>query len=94
MGRATDVCQTAPHDNSGSYDGGDPEVQVTRQVTVALHWPRHGIRTRNDTSSKGQRTGSRPLSGRQPDRSRAGTPRDGRWNSTGLDLKNNNSQAG
>jgi hypothetical protein len=30
MGRAADVCQSAPHDDSESYDGGDPEVQVTR----------------------------------------------------------------
>jgi hypothetical protein len=68
MGRLTDVCQSTPHDDSVSYDGGDPEVQVTRQVTVALFWPQHGIKTRSGTSSKRQRTGSRPLSGRQPDR--------------------------
>jgi hypothetical protein len=30
MGHAADVCQTTPHDDSGSYDGADPEVQVTR----------------------------------------------------------------
>jgi hypothetical protein len=53
MGCATDVCQTAPHDDSGSNDGGDPEVQVTRQVPIALHWPQCGIRTQSSTSSKG-----------------------------------------
>jgi hypothetical protein len=53
MGHATDVCQTAPHDDSGSYDGVDPEVQVMRWVTVALHWPQRGIRARSSTSSKG-----------------------------------------
>jgi hypothetical protein len=67
MGRTTDVCQSTPHDDSESYDGGDPEVQVTRQVTVALRWLQRGIRTRSGTSSKGQRTGSRSLSGRQSD---------------------------
>jgi hypothetical protein len=53
MGCFTDVCQSAPHDNSGSYDDGGPKVQVTRQVTVALHWPQRGIRARSGTSSKG-----------------------------------------
>jgi hypothetical protein len=67
MGRLTDVCQSASHDNLGSYDGGDPEVQVTRQDTVALRWPQRGIRTRSGTSSKEQRIGSRPLDGRQSD---------------------------
>jgi hypothetical protein len=68
MGRLTDVCQSASHDDSGSYDGGDPEVQVTRQDTVALRWPQCGIRTQTGTSSKEQRTGLRPLGGHQPDR--------------------------
>jgi hypothetical protein len=53
MGRAADVCQIAPRDNSGSNDGGDPEVQVTRQVAVALHWPQRGIRAQSGTSSEG-----------------------------------------
>jgi hypothetical protein len=53
MGCAADVSQTALHDDSGSYDSGDPEVQVTRQVPVTLHWPQRGIRTRSGTSSKG-----------------------------------------
>jgi hypothetical protein len=54
MGCATNVCQTAPHDDSGSYDDGtDPKVQATRPVPVALHWPRRGIRARSSTSSQG-----------------------------------------
>jgi hypothetical protein len=54
MGRATDVCQTAPHDDSGSYDdGADPEVIATRPVPVALHCPQRGIRAQSGTSSKG-----------------------------------------
>jgi hypothetical protein len=69
MGCATDVCQSASHDDLGSYDGGDPEVQVTRQDIVALRWPQRGIRTRSGTSSKEQRAGSRPLGGHQSDRS-------------------------
>jgi hypothetical protein len=53
MGRAADVYQSVPHDDSGSYDGGDSEVKMTRQVTGALRRPRRGINARSDTSSKG-----------------------------------------
>jgi hypothetical protein len=53
MGRVTDVYQTAPHDDSGSYDSGDSEVKVTRLVTGALCRPQRGIGIRSGTSSKG-----------------------------------------
>jgi hypothetical protein len=39
MGCVADVNQSVPHDNSGSYDGGDSEVKMTRQVTAALRRP-------------------------------------------------------
>jgi hypothetical protein len=53
MGRVADVCQSAPHDHSGSYDGGDSEVKMMRLATSALHRPRRGIKTRSGTSSEG-----------------------------------------
>jgi hypothetical protein len=52
MGHVADVCQPVPHDDSGSYDGGDFKVKMTRLVTGALHRPR-GIKTQNGTSSEG-----------------------------------------
>jgi hypothetical protein len=42
-----------PHDNSGSYYGGDSEVKMTRQVTNALRRPQRGIRARSGTSPNG-----------------------------------------
>jgi hypothetical protein len=53
MGCIADVYQPAPHDDSGSYDGGDSKVKTTRRVTGALHRPQRGIKARSDTSSKG-----------------------------------------
>jgi hypothetical protein len=53
MGCVADVYQSAPHDDSGSYDGGDSEVKMIRQVTGALRWSQRGIKARSDTSSKG-----------------------------------------
>jgi hypothetical protein len=64
MGCVADVCQSAPHDDSGSYGGGDSEVKMTRLATGALRGPQHGIKTRSATSSKVQRTGSRLPSSR------------------------------
>jgi hypothetical protein len=45
MGRVADVNQSVPHDDSGSYEGGDSEVKMTRQVIAALRRPQRGIRT-------------------------------------------------
>jgi hypothetical protein len=53
MGCIADVCQSTPHDDSGSYDGGDSEVKMIRLATGALRRPRRGIRTRNGKSSEG-----------------------------------------
>jgi hypothetical protein len=53
MGCVADVCQSAPHDDSGNYDGGDSEVKMTRLATGALRRPQRGIKTRSGTSSKG-----------------------------------------
>jgi hypothetical protein len=53
MGRIADVCQSAPHDDPGSYDGGDSEVKMIRLATGALRRPQRGIKTRSGTSSKG-----------------------------------------
>jgi hypothetical protein len=64
MGCVADVHQSVPHDDLGSYDGGDPEVQATRQVTGALRRPRRGIRARRGTSSKG--AAYRLMTARQP----------------------------
>jgi hypothetical protein len=44
MGRIANVYQSAPHDDSGSYDGGDSKVKMTRQVTGALRRPQCGIK--------------------------------------------------
>jgi hypothetical protein len=53
MGRVADVYQSAPHDDSGSYDGGDSEVKMIRLATGALRRPQRGIKTRSGTSSEG-----------------------------------------
>jgi hypothetical protein len=53
MGRITDVCQSTPHDDSGSYNGGDSEVKMTRLATGALRRPQRRIKTQSGTSSKG-----------------------------------------
>jgi hypothetical protein len=56
MGRAADACQSAPHDDSGSYGGGS-KVQATRHNTTALRRPQRGIRTQSGTSSEELHTG-------------------------------------
>jgi hypothetical protein len=76
----TDVYQSAPHDDSGSYDSGDSKVKMIRLVTGALH----GNQTRSGTSSKGAAlrlaTARQPLvgSGLEPARleTAGGVPRD------------------
>jgi hypothetical protein len=52
MGHVTDVCQTTPHDDSGSYDSGDSEFKMARLATSALRRPQRGSKTRSGTSSK------------------------------------------
>jgi hypothetical protein len=52
MGHNADAYQSAPHDDSGSYDGGDSEVKMTRLVTGALRRPRRKDGIRSGTSSK------------------------------------------
>jgi hypothetical protein len=64
MGCVADVYQSAPHDDLGSYDGGDSKVKMTGLVTSALHRPQRGIKTRSGTSSKG--TAYRLATAKQP----------------------------
>jgi hypothetical protein len=45
MGHADDVCQPTSHDDSGSYDGGDSKVKMTRLTTGALYQPPRGNKT-------------------------------------------------
>jgi hypothetical protein len=52
MGHVADVRQPTSHDDSGSYDGGDSEVKITRLATGALHRPPRGNKTRSGASSK------------------------------------------
>jgi hypothetical protein len=52
MGHVADVCQSAPHDDLGSYDGGDSEVKMTRLATGALRQPQRGSEIQSGTSSK------------------------------------------
>jgi hypothetical protein len=52
MGHVADMCRSISHDDSGSYDGGDSEVQMTRLATGALYRPPRGNKTRSSTSSK------------------------------------------
>jgi hypothetical protein len=52
MGQITNVGLALPHDVLWNHCR-DRRVQVTRQVTGALHRPQRGIRARSGTSSKG-----------------------------------------
>jgi hypothetical protein len=71
MGRVADMCQSTPHDDSGSYDGGDSEVKMIRLATSALRRPRREIKTRSGTSSKGAAyrlaTARQPAAGLNPE---------------------------
>jgi hypothetical protein len=53
MGHVADIYQSTPHDDSGSYHGGDSEVNTTGLAAGVLHQPQRGIKTRSGTSSKG-----------------------------------------
>jgi hypothetical protein len=75
MGRVADVCQSTPHDDPGSYEGGDSEVKMTRPATGALRWPQRGSKTRGGTSSKEVAPRLMAASWVAPG---AGMPRDGR----------------
>jgi hypothetical protein len=52
MGRIADVCRPTSHDDSGSYDGGDSEVKMTRLATGTLRRPPRGNETRSSASSQ------------------------------------------
>jgi hypothetical protein len=84
MGHVADVYQSTPHDDSGSYDGGDSEVKTTRLATGALHWPQRGIKTQSGTSSQGAAHRIEAASWIEPG---AGMSRDGRRSSALLGLK-------
>jgi hypothetical protein len=77
MGHVADVCQSTPHDDSGSYDGGDSEVKMTRLATGALRRPQRGSKTQSGTISKEAACWLTTASRVNPG---AGTSRDG-WRS-------------
>jgi hypothetical protein len=52
MGHVVDVCQSTPHDDMGSYDGGDSEVKMTRPAIGALRQPQRGSKAQSGTSSE------------------------------------------
>jgi hypothetical protein len=52
MGHVADVRQPTSHDDSGSHDGGDSEVKMTRLATSALRRPPRGNKTRGGASSQ------------------------------------------
>jgi hypothetical protein len=52
MGHVADVRQPTSHDDSGSYDGGDSEVKMTRLATGALRRLPRGNKTRSGASSQ------------------------------------------
>jgi hypothetical protein len=97
MGHDADVYQSAPHDDSGSYDGGDSEVKTTRLATGALHRPQRGIKTQSCTSSKGAAywlaTARRPPAELNPEpaclETVGGAPRDSASNQQLLDQTEN-----
>jgi hypothetical protein len=62
MGHVADVRQSTSHDDSGSYDGGNSEVKMTRPATGALRRPQRGSETQSGTSSKE----AAPARSRQP----------------------------
>jgi hypothetical protein len=87
MGHAADVCQFAPHDDSGSYGGGDSKVQACASRSVGL-----------EPEAAQVPRGSVPARGRSAVASRigfgAGMSQDGRRSSTRLDLKISSLQDG
>jgi hypothetical protein len=63
MGCVADECQSTPHDDSGSYDGGDSEVKMTRPAAGALCRPQRGTRPEAAQVPRKQHAGSRPPAG-------------------------------
>jgi hypothetical protein len=63
MGHVADVRQPTSHDDSGSYDGGDSEVKMTRLATGALRRPPRGNKTQSGASS--QEAARRPAAARR-----------------------------
>jgi hypothetical protein len=84
MGHVTDVCQPTSHDDSGSYDGGDSEVKVTRLATGALCQLPRGNKTQSSTSSK---KAARWLTAARQFGLGAGSSRDGRKDSARFNLE-------
>jgi hypothetical protein len=84
MGHIADVCQSTSHDDSGSYDGGDSEVKMTRSATSALRRPPRGNKTQSGTSSK---EAARRLAAASRVASGTGSSRDGRRNSARRNLE-------
>jgi hypothetical protein len=84
MGHVADVCQSTSHDDSGSYDGGDSKVKMTRSAIGALRRPPRGNKTRSGTSSK---EAARRLAAASRVASRTGSSRDGRRNSARRNLE-------
>jgi hypothetical protein len=91
MGHVADACQPTSHDDSGSYDGGDSEVKMTRPATGALRRPPRGNKTRSGTISKKAAhrlaVASRVVSG-------TGSSRDGRGSSAKCGLKDRSDRGG
>jgi hypothetical protein len=78
MGHVADVCQSAPHDDTGSYDGGDSEVKMIRLATSVLRRPQRGSKTRSGTISK---EAACQLAAASRVKLGTGTSREGRGNS-------------
>jgi hypothetical protein len=91
MGHVADMRQPTSHDDSGSYNGGDSEVKMTRLATGTLRRPPCGNKTRSGAISKKAAhrlaSSSRVVSG-------TGSSRDGRRNSAKCDLKDWSDRAG
>jgi hypothetical protein len=90
MGHVADACQSTSHDNSGSYDGGDSEVKMTRLATGALRRPQRRIKTRSSASSK---EAVRRLTAASRVKPETGMARDGQRNSARLGLGAGNLQS-
>jgi hypothetical protein len=84
MGHVADICQPTSHDNSGSYDGGDTEVQMTRLATGPQFRPPRGNKTRSGTSSEET---ARRLAAASRVASGTGSSRDGRENPARFNLE-------
>jgi hypothetical protein len=84
MGHVADVRQPTSHDDSGSYDGGDFEVRMTRLAAGTLRRPPRGNKTRSGASSQ---EAARRLAATSRVASGASSSRDGRRNSAKRNLE-------